>query len=106
GAVEQQDSVVQGQSAGTDKPAAAVALEPTRIPSSEPLALDARHLPGLAERNHSRLVQAYGADPWVIEHQGTFYYTQTTGRDIRVWTSSTFDGLSEAAPAIVWKPAF
>lgn len=50
------------------------------------------------------LVQARGADPWVVAHKGSIYYTQTTGRDIRLWSAPSLTALAGSQPKVVWRP--
>jgi len=48
---------------------------------------------------------ADGADPWVICKDGTnYYYTQTTGGEVTIRSSSTISGLGFAAPVTVFTP--
>ncbi len=55
-------------------------------------------------RQHSVLINPSGADPWVISHGGLVYYTQTTGRDVRLWVGEGVEGLIDAAPIVLWNP--
>jgi GH43 family beta-xylosidase len=50
------------------------------------------------------LINRDGADPWITSHRGKIFYTQTTGRDIRVWEAKSLAELRDTIPAIVWKP--
>ncbi|QGQ98669.1 glycosyl hydrolase family 43 [Paenibacillus psychroresistens] len=45
-----------------------------------------------------------GADPWVTSKDGFYYYTQTTGTNIRIWKSKTLTGLADAEYKDVWFP--
>ena len=45
-----------------------------------------------------------GADPWVIQHNGTYYYTNTTGRDLTLWATADMTDLAHARKKIVWTP--
>ncbi|PWU18615.1 MAG: hypothetical protein C5B50_08655 [Verrucomicrobia bacterium] len=48
---------------------------------------------------------ADGADPWVICKDGTnYYYTQTTGGQVTIRSSSTISGLAFASPVTVFTP--
>ncbi len=53
---------------------------------------------------HSVLISPSGADPWVISHDGLVYYTQTTGRDVRLWVGEDIHSLIDAAPLVLWDP--
>lgn len=45
-----------------------------------------------------------GADPWVIYHNGTYYYMNTTGKDLTLWKTRDITDLKDAAKKIVWRP--
>lgn len=45
-----------------------------------------------------------GADPWVIQHQGNYYYTHTTGSDIQLWKSATLTGIPTGEHKVIWTP--
>ena len=45
-----------------------------------------------------------GADPWVIEQNGNYYYTHTTGRNLVLFKTKTLAGLKTADRKIVWTP--
>lgn len=45
-----------------------------------------------------------GADPWVVQHEGYYYYTHTVGNAIRVWKSRSLTDLAAAESATVWEP--
>ncbi len=53
---------------------------------------------------HSILINPHGADPWITESGGVLLYTQTTGRDVRVWAGRDLWELIHASPAVVWSP--
>jgi GH43 family beta-xylosidase len=46
-----------------------------------------------------------GADPWVIFKDGIYYYTQTTGGQVKVRKSSTISGLGSASATTVFTPS-
>lgn len=43
-----------------------------------------------------------GPDPFIAVHDGAYYITHTTGRDIRIRKASTLTGLATAPPVQVW----
>ncbi|NWF83202.1 MAG: glycoside hydrolase family 43 protein [Bryobacteraceae bacterium] len=43
-----------------------------------------------------------GPDPFISVHNGMYYITQTTGRDIRIRKASTLAGLALSEPTQVW----
>jgi GH43 family beta-xylosidase len=45
-----------------------------------------------------------GADPWVVAHNGTYYVTHSTGKDLKLYRTSDVSQLSKAQSKIVWTP--
>ncbi|RPD47077.1 glycosyl hydrolase family 43 [Hymenobacter sediminis] len=45
-----------------------------------------------------------GADPWSIYHEGYYYYTHTTGRNITLWKTKSLSQLKTAPSKVVWTP--
>lgn len=45
-----------------------------------------------------------GADPWCIYHDGFYYYTHTTGRNITVWKTKSIATLKNAEKKTVFVP--
>ena len=45
-----------------------------------------------------------GADPWVIYHDGYYYYTQTTGGNLTLWKTKSLADLKTAEHRVVWTP--
>ena len=45
-----------------------------------------------------------GADPWVLQKDGFYYYTQTNGRNIELRSTQKMEDLSSSNPLIVWQP--
>ncbi len=45
-----------------------------------------------------------GADPWVIQHDGWYYYMHTTGKNLTIWKTKDLHKLSEASHQTVWEP--
>ncbi|AHJ98303.1 glycoside hydrolase family 43 protein [Hymenobacter swuensis] len=45
-----------------------------------------------------------GADPWSIFHDGFYYYTHTTGRNITLWKTRSLSQLRTAPSKVVWTP--
>ena len=45
-----------------------------------------------------------GADPWVTYHDGYYYYTNTTGRNITIWKTKNISDLKSAEKKVVWTP--
>ncbi|GAA4850495.1 glycoside hydrolase family 43 protein [Paenibacillus vulneris] len=51
---------------------------------------------------HPLLLQ--GADPWLYQHEGRYYFMVTRGNRLDLWESNTISGISEAAPVTIWTP--
>lgn len=45
-----------------------------------------------------------GPDPWVISHEGVYYYTHTLGNRIQLWRTSDMAELARAKKRVVWTP--
>jgi GH43 family beta-xylosidase len=45
-----------------------------------------------------------GADPWVIYHDGFYYYTNSTGTRLMIIKTKTMQGLAAATRTVIWKP--
>ena len=47
-----------------------------------------------------------GPDPWVIQKDSFYYYTHTTGGNVRIWRTKSMSKLASAYTKIIWtKPA-
>jgi GH43 family beta-xylosidase len=45
-----------------------------------------------------------GADPWVIQRDGFYYYMNTTGRNLTIWQTKDMTDLAHARMKVVWTP--
>jgi len=45
-----------------------------------------------------------GPDPWVIWHDGFYYYMNTTGRNLKIWKTRSMADLATAENKVVWTP--
>lgn len=45
-----------------------------------------------------------GPDPWVIAHEGAYYYTHTLGNRIALWRTADVTDLAKAEQRVVWTP--
>lgn len=45
-----------------------------------------------------------GADPWVAENEGTYYYTYTSGASIVVYPTKKVSELGKVSPVTLWRP--
>lgn len=57
-----------------------------------------------AARTFSNPLKANGPDPWVLRHDGYYYYTSTTGSNLTLWKSATLGGIKDAPGTVVWTP--
>lgn len=59
---------------------------------------------GFAQQQFSNPIVRSGADPWIIEKNGSYYFTHTTGRNIVLYKTNNFAALSSATQKVVWEP--
>lgn len=45
-----------------------------------------------------------GADPWVLFHNGFYYYMNTTGTNLTLWKTRDITDLAHAQKRVVWTP--
>ncbi len=45
-----------------------------------------------------------GADPWVIYHDGFYYYTNSTGNNLVIWKTKNMAQLAQAPRTVIWTP--
>src|ERR1700732_2381411 len=45
-----------------------------------------------------------GADPWVTQWDGNYYYMNTTGANLTIWKSRDITDLKNATSKVVWTP--
>ena len=45
-----------------------------------------------------------GPDPWVIYHEGFYYYMNTTARNLTIWRTADITELKRAEKRVVWTP--
>lgn len=45
-----------------------------------------------------------GPDPWVISHDGFYYYTNSTGTNLTLWKTRDITDLAHAQKRVVWTP--
>lgn len=65
-----------------------------------PMHADARTGPGETFTNP---LLPSGADPWVAQRDGYYYYTHTLGDRIALWKTRDMARLAEASPVVVWR---
>ena len=59
---------------------------------------------GIAQQTFTNPLLPAGADPWSIYHDGYYYYTHTTGRNITIWKTDNIANLITAEKKVVWTP--
>jgi GH43 family beta-xylosidase len=47
---------------------------------------------------------ASGADPWVMQWEGNYYYMNTTGANLTIWRTGDITDLKHAEVKVVWTP--
>jgi GH43 family beta-xylosidase len=57
-----------------------------------------------AQRYFTNPLLPAGADPWVIEKDGFYYYTHTTGRNIVLYKTKNLGELKDAKRKLIWEP--
>lgn len=45
-----------------------------------------------------------GADPWVIQWQGNYYYMNSTGVNLKIWKTRDITDLKHAEAKVIWTP--
>jgi len=58
----------------------------------------------IAQRTFTNPLLPSGADPWVIYHDGYYFYTNTTGKNITLWKTKNMGELKDAEKKVVWTP--
>ncbi|MEO6639526.1 MAG: family 43 glycosylhydrolase [Ginsengibacter sp.] len=46
-----------------------------------------------------------GPDPWVTYHNGYYYYTNSTGRNVTLWKTNNIVDLKNAEKKVIWQPS-
>ncbi|CAG7658666.1 family 43 glycosylhydrolase [Paenibacillus allorhizosphaerae] len=46
-----------------------------------------------------------GADPWMIQYNGVYYLTRTTGNNVTIWKSDSISGVESGPKVTVWSNA-
>src|SRR4051812_25356676 len=44
-----------------------------------------------------------GPDPWIISHDGFYYYMNTTGSNLTIWKTKSIAALATAEKKTVWR---
>ena len=45
-----------------------------------------------------------GPDPWVVVHHGSYFYMNTTGKNLTIWKTRSIGKLDSAEKKVVWTP--
>lgn len=57
-----------------------------------------------AQSTFSNPILPSGADPWVIYHNGYYYYTHTTGKNLAIWKAKSVVSMGNAERTVIWTP--
>ncbi len=49
-------------------------------------------------------LKSMGPDPWVVVHNGWYYYMNSTGRNLTIWKTRRIEDLASAQEKAVWTP--
>src|ERR1051326_5261319 len=61
-------------------------------------------IPAFGQNTLSNPLLPSGPDPWVIFHDGFYYHTHTTGRDVTLWKTADIGKLGTAEKKVIWIP--
>ncbi|RCH55100.1 hypothetical protein DJ568_07875 [Mucilaginibacter hurinus] len=56
------------------------------------------------QRLFNNPVMGSGADPWVVQRNGWYYYTKTTGGDVQIWKTKRMSKLKSTWSRVAWTP--
>ncbi len=59
---------------------------------------------GFAQQFYSNPIRRSGADPWIIEKDGYYFFTHTTGRNLVLYKTKKFSELAVAERVVIWEP--
>ncbi|SDK22636.1 Beta-xylosidase, GH43 family [Catalinimonas alkaloidigena] len=79
-------------------------LAATAAGCQEPATTDQPDVDTTATATFTNPLLPSGADPWSIYHEGYYYYTHTTGRNVTLWKTSSLTALEKAPSKVVWTP--
>jgi GH43 family beta-xylosidase len=60
--------------------------------------------PPTATTTYTNPLLASGADPWVYEKDGFYYYMHTTGGNLTLWKTAKMSELGSAPSKVIWTP--
>lgn len=49
-------------------------------------------------------LKSSGPDPWVVVHDGWYYYMNSTGSNLSIWKTQRIEDLANAKKTVVWTP--
>jgi GH43 family beta-xylosidase len=87
--------------------ALAVPVDAANPKAANPEAVNAKAAgvpPAAPETFTNPLFQDWGADPWIAQRDGFYYFTATSGDKIEIARARTLTGLAQAPRVTVWKP--
>ncbi len=59
---------------------------------------------GIAQQFYSNPIRVSGADPWILEKDGYYFFTHTTGKNLVLYKTKKFSELATAKRVVVWQP--
>lgn len=59
---------------------------------------------GHTQQFYSNPIRRSGADPWILEKDGYYYFTHTTGKNLVLYKTTKFSELATAERVVVWQP--
>jgi len=60
--------------------------------------------PTKADTTFTNPLLTSGPDPWVIQQDTMYYYTNTLGNHLAIWPTSKMSGLGNTTPVTIWNP--
>jgi len=68
------------------------------------LLLSLNALPLQAQRTFTNPIKSSGPDPWVLQKDGSYYYMNTTGRNLTLWKTRNMADLATAESKVIYTP--
>jgi GH43 family beta-xylosidase len=58
----------------------------------------------VAQQFYSNPIRHSGADPWILEKDGYYFFTHTTGKNLVLYKTKKFSELAAAQRVLIWQP--
>ncbi len=72
-------------------------------PPPPPPAAPQKAVPAAGTFTNPFITSRSAADPWIVWHEGFYYFTSTTGGSVEIWKSPTLTGLDGGEKKVVWR---